>query len=161
MNELGWSTVSGGVVAAKLKFYWRIAKSEGKWIVRKVFEWRVRKMKEKGDRESAGGLMVQAKHWLQVLGMERYWGEVELPKKQKWKEIVGEAVGEWDKKRWRKWRGQKILRGEGLVASKKTWGPAQYLKWAGKRDRQLMAVITCSQQEQVTTRVQRRDADFA
>jgi len=98
-------------------------------------------MKERGDREGAGGLMAQAKHWLQVLGMERYWGEVELPKKQRWKEIVGEAVGEWDKKRWRKWRGQKILMGEGLVASKKTWGPAPYLKWAGKRDRQLIAAI--------------------
>ena len=144
LAELGWSTIGGKVVEAKLGFYGRIRRSDPEGIVGKLLDFMVRELdKEEGGESlsSLGGFLVQVRDWMGVLGLEEFWGTGPFMKKGKWKEVVRDKVREWERRKWGKWRQSKRLNEDWLLASKDVWGKEKYVGKGTKRDRRLVAGI--------------------
>jgi hypothetical protein len=145
LAELGWSSVTGQVVQAKLGFYGRIRCSEEGGILLQVYATFYDEMEKGGIQNekliALGGFLIQVKEWLSTLGLIQFWGKGHFPKKKKWNEIVKPKIIEWDRARWKTWRQGKRTRDDWLVANKDIWGIQEYVEKTTRKDRQLIAAV--------------------
>ena len=145
LAELGWSSMAGKVIEAKLGFYSRIRRSEEGGLLNKLYKKFYAEMEQGGQNSETfcalGGFLVQVKTWLTKLGLLSFWGTGPFPKKNLWRKLVRPKIEEWDRSRWASWRQDKRLKEDWLVANKDVWGTQHYIKEAGRKDRQLLAAV--------------------
>ena len=85
--ELGWSTMTGQVVQAKLFFFGRIRCSEEGGILLQVYVTFYDEMEKGGIQNEklialGGFFLIQFKEWLSTLGLIQFWGKGHFPKKK-------------------------------------------------------------------------------
>jgi len=87
-----------------------------------------------------------------VLGLLGFWKHQEIPKKAKWKEMVGEAVYDWEKANWTEWKQGMAMKSDWGVGMISVWGGRESKHMMGKEGQILAAIRLMATREEVGDR---------
>ncbi len=133
--ELGWTTVKGRVWKAKLGLYARLRRGTG--LIQHTFRAGKELVDSKGEKGMELGFLGSVKSIMRELGLMEYWEEEGMPKKKQWKKVVGQAVEEWEKRGWEKWKKSQRLKNNWPIGLASEWGNDR-TRNMGRKDRQLL-----------------------
>ena len=137
--ELGWGTVWGKVVKAKLMFVWRLASMVDDEKVSRIFKIRKRQVDE-GNRQGVVGEVREILERYDGKCARRIWAVVGKAGKNEFKRLVLEFVDVVEERMWLEWREQQGGRVNWYFLVKKKLGREGYVE-LDKRRRCLVAGV--------------------